>query len=83
MKALSLLPPGRRGEPRGWGRAVRAEVVLETVEEAGGESRKPPRGGEEVSISIVIEIGDREVEDEGVLRHGKITGRRLARLACE
>lgn len=62
---------------------MRAEVVLETVEEAGGERRKPPRGGEEVSISIVVEIGDQMVKKRGVLFHGRITGARLARLACE
>ena len=43
MKADSFGPPGRRGEERGWG-SVELECVVEVVEEAGGERRKPPDG---------------------------------------
>ena len=50
MKAPSLLPPGRRGVSRGRGRIDRPLVVLETTDEAGGDSRKPPLGGGDVAM---------------------------------
>lgn len=40
MKVLSLLPPGLRGDSRGWGRRV--AVFEEVVEDAGGDRIKPP-----------------------------------------
>ena len=49
MKVLSLLPPGRRGVPRGCGRAEVALVPAEITEDGGGESMKPPDcGGEDM-----------------------------------
>lgn len=44
MKADSLLPPARRGEARGCGRAGLAVEVAD-IEDAGGERIKPPLGG--------------------------------------
>ena len=42
MKADSLLPPARRGVPRGWGSFDVDTVDADVTDEAGGESIKPP-----------------------------------------
>ena len=49
MKALSLLPPGRKGVPRGCGRLAIDVVPADVTEDGGGERMKPPDcGGEDM-----------------------------------
>lgn len=56
MKADSLVPPGRKGEPRGCGRLEVEFVDTEATEDGGGERMKPP---DEAMVRRLIVKGSR------------------------